>query len=222
MTFGICLLDFGGGTLQRSITECRARSTAALAFNPFHLRLHCSLWSPVLTTRSSAPVGSIAQVQNIPPEWKETLARAGVTEADLHDKKTAKFIANFMEQHGGEKPTRRPPPPPPSRRQPPPPPPPRGGAPAPPPIPPSAPAPPPVPSLPPSYGSAPAPPPPPPVGYGGGAPPPPPPPPPVGHGGTLFCVTQLLWMIADLLNCIASAPGHLSGIEHFLAISPAI
>ncbi|KAJ8331583.1 hypothetical protein QVD99_001852 [Batrachochytrium dendrobatidis] len=87
--------------------------------------------------------------QNIPMEWKIIFQKAGITEEQLQDKKTAKAVAKFMKQHAGEvgKPaaappaipgttpnailpassvSRAPPPPPPSRgtlRAPPPPPP---------------------------------------------------------------------------------------------------
>eukprot|EP00842_Homolaphlyctis_polyrhiza_P006889 jgi/Hompol1/78/HPOL_005214-RA len=93
--------------------------------------------------------------QNIPMEWKIIFQKAGITEEQLQDKKTAKAVVKFMKQHADEvaktsvpqttsppamgnhqqesstsAPTRRaPPPPPPSRaagRAPPPPPPSRG------------------------------------------------------------------------------------------------
>ncbi|TPX32077.1 hypothetical protein SmJEL517_g04730 [Synchytrium microbalum] len=143
---------------------------------------------------------------NIPPEWKQIFAKAGITEDQLQDRTTAKVVRKFMQQHGGVQPTRRPPPPPPGasavKRPPPPPPPSRGSRPPPPP-PPSrggggapatdnfnsyTPPPPPRPVTtgggmappPPARGAAP---PPPARPSGGGAPPPPPPPPPPNFGG---------------------------------------
>ncbi|KAH6571796.1 hypothetical protein BASA60_006973 [Batrachochytrium salamandrivorans] len=92
--------------------------------------------------------------QNIPMEWKIIFQKAGITEEQLQDKRTAKTVAKFMKQHAAELanpktaqtlaapgssssaaavPRRAPPPPPPSRgtaRAPPPPPPSRGGPPA--------------------------------------------------------------------------------------------
>lgn len=146
---------------------------------------------------------------NIDAAWKKLFDTVGVSDTDLKDEKTAKFIYEFVEQHGGiekanqqlEAERQKAPPPPPShgggRRNagaaPPPPPPHNRGAPhppsrnAPPPPPPSHHHPPPPPSR-----SAP---PPPPSRHGGGgnvpAPPPlppvnvpaPPPPPPVSSGG---------------------------------------
>ncbi|KAI9346495.1 hypothetical protein BDR26DRAFT_931861 [Obelidium mucronatum] len=80
--------------------------------------------------------------QNIPMEWKAIFAKAGITEEQLADKKTAKFVQKFMKEHSGaagmpaaappstaSNSRRAPPPPPPSRRQPPPPPPTRSSAP---------------------------------------------------------------------------------------------
>ena len=85
--------------------------------------------------------------QNIPMEWKIIFQKAGITEEQLQDKKTAKTVAKFMKQHAGQLSagdtavtnTSGPPPPPPAtRRAPPPPPPSRGTAGrAPPPPPPS-------------------------------------------------------------------------------------
>jgi hypothetical protein len=43
--------------------------------------------------------------QNIPQEWKLIFAKAGITEDQLKDKKTAKFVAKFMKQHGGDAPS---------------------------------------------------------------------------------------------------------------------
>ncbi|KAJ3299644.1 hypothetical protein HDU76_006253 [Blyttiomyces sp. JEL0837] len=37
--------------------------------------------------------------QNIPMEWKVIFQKAGITEEQLQDKKTAKFVKKFMEQH---------------------------------------------------------------------------------------------------------------------------
>eukprot|EP00795_Rhopilema_esculentum_P014200 gene14200-5207_t len=140
-------------------------------------------------------------VNNIDPKWKKLFDSAGITEKELEDEETSKFIYDFVEKHGGiEKaaaemeecfkplpqppsrddslvapppPSRGAPRPPPGRGVPPPPPPSRGNAPPPPP---------------PSRGSS-APPPPPPSR---GGPPPPPPPgrsvpqpprgPPIGGG----------------------------------------
>ncbi|TPX40831.1 hypothetical protein SeMB42_g03087 [Synchytrium endobioticum] len=140
---------------------------------------------------------------NIPPEWKQIFAKAGITEDQLQDRATAKVVRKFMQQHGGVEATRRPPPPPPGaaavKRPPPPPPPSRGSRPPPPPPPsrgtPSAtndgygsapsysntPPPPPRPNIssiapPPTRG--PAPPPPARLGPVGGSVPPTPPPPP--------------------------------------------
>ncbi|KAJ3134385.1 hypothetical protein HK100_003594 [Physocladia obscura] len=79
--------------------------------------------------------------QNIPMEWKAIFAKAGITEEQLADKHTAKFVKKFMKENsgaggmpavsastasGGAR--RAPPPPPPSRRAPPPPPPTRSSA----------------------------------------------------------------------------------------------
>ena len=76
--------------------------------------------------------------QNIPKEWKLIFEKAGITEEQLQDKKTAKFVAKFMKEHAGQEgmppaaqasppAPKRAPPPPPSRgtqgRNPPPPPP---------------------------------------------------------------------------------------------------
>jgi hypothetical protein len=38
---------------------------------------------------------------NIPPEWKKVFERAGVTEEQLQDKNTAKFIFDFMSNYQG-------------------------------------------------------------------------------------------------------------------------
>lgn len=146
---------------------------------------------------------------NIDSAWKKLLDTVGVSDAELKDEQTAKFIYDFVEKHGGiekanqqlEAEKQRAPPPLPSHgggrrsgQAPPPPPPHSRGA---PPPPPSRTAPPPPPSHghsgpPPPSRSAP---PPPPSRYGGGgnvpAPPPPPPvnvpapppPPPVSSGG---------------------------------------
>lgn len=66
--------------------------------------------------------------ENIPPEWKIIFAKAGITESQLSDKKTAKFIHKFMTENAGMVPgtsgpkaapntaaKRQPPPPPASR-----------------------------------------------------------------------------------------------------------
>lgn len=130
---------------------------------------------------------------NVDPQWKKLLDTVGVSDEQLQDQNTAKFIYDFVEKHGGIQEANRqleatknaPPPPPPGRggRGT------RGGAPRsggrgapPPPPPPSAPSrggPPPPPGRGGSGGgNIPAPPPPPPIGG-----PPPPPPPPVGGSG---------------------------------------
>ena len=122
------------------------------------------------------------QSDNVDPQWKKLLDTVGVSDEQLQDQNTAKFIYDFVEQHGGIQEANRqleatrnaaPPPPPPGRSG-------RGarggasrggrGAPPPPP-PPGAPA-------PPTRGG----PPPPPGrgGSGGGNVPAPPPPPPIG------------------------------------------
>ena len=123
------------------------------------------------------------QSNNVDPQWKKLLDTVGVSDEQLQDQNTAKFIYDFVEKHGGIQEANRqleaiknaPPPPPPGRsgRGT------RGGAPRggargapPPPPPPSA----------PSRGG----PPPPPGrgGSGGGNIPAPPPPPPIGKLNT--------------------------------------
>ena len=42
--------------------------------------------------------------QNIPMEWKIIFQKAGITEDQLQDKKTAKVVAKFMQQHGASVP----------------------------------------------------------------------------------------------------------------------
>nr|WAW84863.1 WASP/N-WASP [Halisarca dujardinii] len=99
---------------------------------------------------------------NISPEWKRLLDMVGVTENDLQDQDTAKFIHDFVEQNGGieeanrqlEESNRVPAPPPPTRTSS------RSAAP-PPPAPNRGRGPPPAPAR---------------SGSGGGPPPPPPPP----------------------------------------------
>lgn len=143
---------------------------------------------------------------NIDAAWKKLFDTVGVSDTDLKDEQTAKFIYDFVEQHGGiekanqqlEADRQKPAPPPPSHggrrggqgRPPPPPhgrgapPPPNRNAPPPPPPShahhsgPSRSAPPPPPSRYGGGGNVPAPPPPPPVNV-----PAPPPPPPVSSGG---------------------------------------
>ncbi|KAI8903601.1 hypothetical protein EDD86DRAFT_97151 [Gorgonomyces haynaldii] len=39
--------------------------------------------------------------QNIPVEWKIIFQKAGITEEQLQDKKTAKIVAKFMKEHAG-------------------------------------------------------------------------------------------------------------------------
>ena len=133
------------------------------------------------------------QSNNITPEWRKLLDTVGVTNDQLEDKKTAEFIYDFVEKHGGiekanqelERQNSRPAPPRPSHRGkghgg-------RGGRGVPPPPPtrdsPSAPAPPPptrhTPGPPLPSGNVPPPPPPPPLGG-----PAPPPPPPISSGGS--------------------------------------
>ncbi|KAJ3215416.1 hypothetical protein HK099_006375 [Clydaea vesicula] len=71
------------------------------------------------------------KAENIPFEWKAVFARAGITEEQLSDKKTQKFVMNFMQENYNSsnapaknqvsstsvsKPKRTPPPPPPSRK----------------------------------------------------------------------------------------------------------
>ena len=134
-------------------------------------------------------------INKLDDSWKMIFSKAGVTDTELKDQETAKFIYDFVEKHGGVEnfnpQSRDLPPPPPSAGMPPPPPargngPPRGAPPPPPPSRGSS-APPPPPSR---FGSAPPPPPPsrggppPPPSRGaprgppmGGAAPPPPPPP---------------------------------------------
>ncbi|XP_028413484.1 neural Wiskott-Aldrich syndrome protein-like [Dendronephthya gigantea] len=116
-------------------------------------------------------------INKLDDSWKMIFSKAGVTDSELEDQETAKFIYDFVEKHGGvENFTGRDlPPPPPSSDMPPPPPargngPPRGAPPPPPP----------------SRGSSAPPPPPPSRGFGSGPPPPPPsrggPPPPPSRG----------------------------------------
>lgn len=123
-------------------------------------------------------------VDNIDPQWKKLFDTVGVTQSELEDEATSKFIYDFVESHGGiEKATQEldksrnqaPPPPPPSRSAP--------GLPS--RAPPRTSAPPPPSSAPPPPSSrmpARTAPPPPPPGHSRGAPPPPsrggPPPPP--------------------------------------------
>ncbi|XP_077989435.1 actin nucleation-promoting factor WASL-like [Glandiceps talaboti] len=138
--------------------------------------------------------------ENLDPDLKNLFDTVGISESQLKDKETSKFIYDFIESQGGVEAVKRdqqrlrqsmrdPPPPPPGRGGLPPPPPPgrgppppgRGGVPPPPP-PPSRPGPPPPP--PPGRGTAPPPPPsrmngaPPPPPPSRGPPQPPPPPPP--------------------------------------------
>ena len=62
--------------------------------------------------------GKGLDVNNVPPEWLETFKKAGLTNEQLQDPKTAKFVMKFMQEHSGEAPVaKRPPPPPPSRRR---------------------------------------------------------------------------------------------------------
>uniref|UniRef100_A0A8D1X3J3 WASP actin nucleation promoting factor n=1 Tax=Sus scrofa TaxID=9823 RepID=A0A8D1X3J3_PIG len=142
-------------------------------------------------------------VNNLDPDLRSLFSRAGISEAQLTDAETSKFIYDFIENQGGMEAVRKemrrqeplPPPPPPSRggnqlprpptvgsnkgRSGPLPPVPTGGAPPPPiprgPPPPGRGGPPPPP--PPATGRS-VPPPPPPPGAGGPTLPPPPPPPP--------------------------------------------
>lgn len=111
------------------------------------------------------------QSNNVDPQWKKLLDTVGVSDEQLQDQNTAKFIYDFVEKHGGIQEANRqleatrnsgPPPPPPGRGG-------RGtrsGA--------------------PKGGGRGAPPPPPPPSGGGGPPPPsrPGPPPPPGRGGS--------------------------------------
>eukprot|EP00731_Ephydatia_muelleri_P016672 Em0009g1096a len=60
-------------------------------------------------------------MNNISSEWKQLLDKVGVTPTQLKDKKTAEFLYNFVEEHGGIEAANRqltkgdaPPPPPPS------------------------------------------------------------------------------------------------------------
>ncbi len=65
-------------------------------------------------------------MNNIDPQWKKLFDNAGITEKELQDEETSKFIYDFVESHGGiEKATQEmeslnrasaplPPPPPPS------------------------------------------------------------------------------------------------------------
>ena len=70
--------------------------------------------------------GKGLDVNNVPSEWLETFKKAGLTNDQLKDPKTAKFVMKFMQEHNadgqpiatGEK--KRPPPPPPARRRAPP------------------------------------------------------------------------------------------------------
>ena len=116
------------------------------------------------------------QSDNVDPQWKKLLDTVGVSDEQLQDQNTAKFIYDFVEKHGGIQEANRqleatrnaPPPPPPGRGG-------RGakggpksgGRGAPPPPPPPGPS---------SRGG----PPPPPGRSGGGNVPAPPPPPPIG------------------------------------------
>ncbi|XP_057394322.1 actin nucleation-promoting factor WAS isoform X1 [Balaenoptera acutorostrata] len=148
-------------------------------------------------------------VNNLDPDLRSLFSRAGISEAQLTDAETSKFIYDFIENQGGLEAVRKemrrqeplPPPPPPSRggNQPPRPPAvgsnkgrpgplppvPSGGAPPPPtprgPPPPGRGGPPPPP--PPATGRSVPPPPPPPGAGGPPLPPPPPPPPPPPSSG---------------------------------------
>lgn len=82
-------------------------------------------------------------VQNIPQQWKQYFSQEGVSEAQLQNKDTAKYIVEFVQKQKGA-----PPPPPPKTKGAPPPPPPKKKpaptakrAPSPPPVPHSAPPP---------------------------------------------------------------------------------
>ena len=120
------------------------------------------------------------QSDNVDPQWKKLLDTVGVSDEQLQDQNTAKFIYDFVEKHGGIQEANRqleatknsgPPPPPPGRGGR------RGGGPksggrgAPPPPPSSAPPPPSRSGPPPPRGRG---------GSGGGSIPAPPPPPPIG------------------------------------------
>ena len=41
------------------------------------------------------------QVNNIDPKWKKLFDSAGITEKELEDEETSKFIYDFVEKHGG-------------------------------------------------------------------------------------------------------------------------
>ncbi|KAJ1557252.1 hypothetical protein HK096_008300, partial [Nowakowskiella sp. JEL0078] len=94
----------------------------------------------------SAPTNfqHVTHGSNLPEQWKELFAKAGITEESLNDKKTRKVVNKFMKEHilGAPNATKTAPPPPPSStisttksRGPPPPPPSRNRAPPPPPPP---------------------------------------------------------------------------------------
>ncbi len=59
------------------------------------------------------PATGTFDVQNIPPQWKKFFEAAGVGRSELEDKKTAKFIVDFVERTNNQ--TRKAPPPPPPK-----------------------------------------------------------------------------------------------------------
>ncbi len=40
-------------------------------------------------------------MNNIDPKWKKLFDNAGITERELQDEETSKFIYDFVESHGG-------------------------------------------------------------------------------------------------------------------------